>query len=395
MNIAVPSRCVEFHVLAKPTGAACNLECSYCFYLPKRELYPGSRFRMSAEVLETYIRELIESHEAPEVTIAWQGGEPTLMGLDFFRQSVRLADRYRKAGTQIRHSIQTNGTLLDDRWGGFLKQHDFLVGISIDGPRPVHDAFRRGRRGRPSFDRVMRGLEILRKHDVRFNTLTCLHSGNADYPLDLYRFLRDACGSRFLQFIPVVERAGESAVSERSIRPSQLGRFYIDMFDEWVKKDVGTVFVQMFDSTLANWVKAPPSMCVHAERCGGAVALEHNGDVYSCDHFVGPEHRLGNIAGARLLDLVLSPVQLKFGRNKSDQLPSCCRACDVRFACNGGCPKDRFSAAPDGEQGLNYLCQGFRDFFAHSAPAMNVMTQLLAQRRAPSEIMRNYAGTRR
>ncbi len=384
------SRLVGFHVLAKPAGARCNLDCSYCFYLPKRALYPGSRFSMPAEVLETYIRQLLEAHQGPEVAIAWQGGEPTLMGLDFFRQSVSFAQKYRKPRTQIRYSIQTNGTLLDDQWGRFLKKHDFLVGISIDGPRPMHDAFRRGRGGRPSFEQVMRGLRVLQKHAVRFNTLTCVHQANADHPLEVYRFLRDQCESRFVQFIPVVERIAESGVSDRSVRPAQLGRFFTGIFDEWIKTDVGTVFVQMFDSTLANWVKVPPSLCVHADRCGSAVALEHNGDVYSCDHFVEPEHRLGNIANDKLAELVASPRQLKFGRDKSDKLPACCRACDVRFACHGGCAKDRFAAAPDGEAGLNYLCEGFRAFFTHTAPAMSAMAQLVLQNRAPSEVMRGY-----
>ncbi|HEY8484134.1 MAG TPA: anaerobic sulfatase maturase, partial [Longimicrobiales bacterium] len=347
-----------FHLLAKPTGAICNLACQYCFFLSKEALYPGSRFRMSDELLETYIRQLIESHRVPEVTVAWQGGEPTLMGLDFFRRSIEYQAKYRKPGITIRNTIQTNGTLLDDEWCAFFKEHDFLVGISIDGPRELHDAYRVTKGGKPTFDRVMQGLRLLQKHGVEYNVLTTIHAANAAHPLEVYRFLRDEAGARFIQFIPIVERENGigfpngTRVTERSVTAEQFGRFLIAVFDEWVRRDVGRVFVQMFDVALANWVGVPPGLCVHSPTCGTALALEHNGDVYSCDHFVEPEHLLGNINDRHLVDLVASERQRRFGRAKLDTLPRYCRECSVRFACHGGCPKDRFVETPDGEPGL-------------------------------------------
>jgi uncharacterized protein len=386
-----------FHLLAKPTGAICNLACRYCFFLSKEALYPGSRFRMSDELLETYIRQLIESHRVPEVTVAWQGGEPTLMGLDFFRRSIEYQAKYRKPGMTIRNTIQTNGTLLDDEWCAFFREHDFLVGISLDGPRELHDAYRVNKGGRPTFDRVMRGLRLLQKHGVEHNVLTTIHAANADHPLEVYRFLRDEAGARFIQFIPIVERENEigipkgNRVTDRSVTAEQFGRFLIAVFDEWVRRDVGRVFVQMFDVALANWVGAPPGLCVHSPTCGTALALEHNGDLYSCDHFVEPEHLLGNINGQHLVDLVASERQRRFGRAKLDTLPRYCRECSVRFACHGGCPKDRFIETPDGEPGLNYLCAGYKAFFQHIGRPMRIMAGLLLRGRAPAEIMELYA----
>ena len=386
-----------FHLLAKPTGAICNLACQYCFFLSKEALYPGSRFRMSDELLETYIRQLIESHRVPEVTVAWQGGEPTLMGLDFFRRSIEYQAKYRKPGITIRNTIQTNGTLLDDEWCAFFKEHDFLVGISIDGPRELHDAYRVTKGGKPTFDRVMQGLRLLQKHGVEYNVLTTIHAANAAHPLEVYRFLRDEAGARFIQFIPIVERENGigfpngTRVTERSVTAEQFGRFLIAVFDEWVRRDVGRVFVQMFDVALANWVGVPPGLCVHSPTCGTALALEHNGDVYSCDHFVEPEHLLGNINDRHLVDLVASERQRRFGRAKLDTLPRYCRECSVRFACHGGCPKDRFVETPDGEPGLNYLCAGYKAFFQHIDRPMRIMAGLLLQGRAPAEIMGLYA----
>ncbi|HZE04501.1 MAG TPA: anaerobic sulfatase maturase [Solirubrobacteraceae bacterium] len=403
-----------FHLLAKPTGAVCNLDCAYCFFLSKELLYPGSRFRMADELLQTYIRQLIEAHSGvPVVEVAWQGGEPTLMGLDFFRRSVELVDRHLAPGQEAVYTIQTNGTKLDAAWAAFLGENDFLVGISIDGPREIHDTYRVTRGGRGSFDAVMRGLGHLREAGVRYNVLTTVHAANETRGLEVYRFLRDECGARFMQFIPVVERisAAEAnantawsswrdrplytqsgdGVTARSVSPEGYGRFLVDVFEEWVRRDIGEVYVQMFDATLANWVGEQPGMCVHCETCGSALALEHTGDVYSCDHFVEPRHLLGNISEHHLIDLVSSEQQQAFGRAKRDALPAHCLRCDVRFACHGGCPKDRFSRTPDGEPGLNYLCPSFTLFFSHVGEPMRIMAVLLRQNRAPSEITRIYA----
>jgi uncharacterized protein len=403
-----------FHLLAKPTGAVCNLDCSYCFFLSKELLYPGSRFRMAEELLETYIRQLIESHaRSPEVVIAWQGGEPTLMGLDFFRRSVELAELHLLPRQRAVYTIQTNGTLLDEEWAAFFKKHDFLVGISIDGPRELHDAYRVNKGGAGSFDQVMRGLEFLESAGVEWNALTTVHAANGDRGLEVYRFLRDSCKAGFVQFIPIIERVAEAGddgtvpwtswrdrplyvqdgrrVTGRSVTAEQYGRFLIDVFEEWVRRDVGEVYVQMFDVALANWVGEPPGLCVHSETCGLALALEHTGDLYSCDHFVEPRYRLGNIKETHMLELVSSQQQRQFGRDKHDQLPGYCRSCDVRFACHGGCPKDRFIETPDGEPNLNYLCGGFKAFFHHVDRPMRVMGALLAQGKAPSEISAWYA----
>jgi uncharacterized protein len=400
-----------FHLLAKPAGATCNLDCAYCFFLSKELLYPGKRFRMADELLEAYVRQLIEAHAGlPEVTVAWQGGEPTLMGLDFFRRSVELAGRYLAPGQRAVYTMQTNGTLLDDEWAAFLREHDFLVGISIDGPRHLHDAYRVNRGGTGSFDHVIRGLGALRAAEVEWNALTTVHAANGDHAREVYCFLRDELGARFLQFIPIVERISGpaadtwtswrdrplyvqegTAVTGRSVAPEQYGRFLVDVFEEWVRHDVGTVFVQLFDVSLANWVGEPPGLCVHSETCGRALALEHNGDLYACDHFVEPRYLLGNIAEHRMLDLVESQRQRQFGLDKRETLPRYCRECDVRFACHGGCPKDRFVPTPDGEPGLNYLCPGFKLFFGHVDRPMRLMGELLRRGRAPAELMALYA----
>jgi len=400
-----------FHLLAKPTGAVCNLDCSYCFFLSKEMLYPGSRFRMADELLEEYLCQLIESHSrVPEVTIAWQGGEPTLMGLDFFRRSVELANRHLRPGQRAVYTIQTNATLVDDDWAAFFEEHDFLVGVSIDGPRELHDAYRVDKGGKGSFAKVVRGLDALRSAGVEWNALTTIHAANADHGRDVYRFLRDELEARFIQFIPIIERvaAGEAQawtswrdrplyvqqgdeVTSRSVTAEQYGRFLIEVFEEWVRRDVGEVYVQMFDVALANWVGEQPSLCVHSETCGLALALEHTGDVYSCDHFVEPEHKLGNIRMTHLLDLVDSPQQRQFGLDKRETLPQYCLDCDVRFACHGGCPKDRFIATPDGEPGLNVLCAGFKAFFHHVDEPMRTMAALLGEGRAPAEIVDLYA----
>ncbi|MHB0877165.1 MAG: anaerobic sulfatase maturase [Anaerolineae bacterium] len=390
---AVAGAPVAFHALAKPAGAACNLACKYCFYLSKADLYPGSGLRMSAEVQEQYIRQTLAAHTVPEVTIAWQGGEPTLIGLDFFRRSIEIEERYRKPGTVVRNTIQTNGLLLDDEWCEFLHRHDFLVGISIDGPRELHDAYRVDAAGRPTFDRVMRAVALLHRHGVEVNSLTTVHAANAEHGLEVYRFLRDEAGMRYVQFIPIVEWRDDGepstppGVSARSVGREQYGRFLTAIFDEWVRRDVAQVYAQTFDATLSSWLGLPASLCVFAETCGAAPVVEHNGDVYSCDHFVAARYRLGNIMERPLGDMVCSAAQAAFGQGKRDTLPPVCLRCGVRFACNGGCPKDRYRGASPDQPALNYLCAGYRAFFEHVREPMRTMAQLLRQGRPAAEIM--------
>lgn len=366
---------------------------------------------MADELLESYIKQLMESHTAPEVNIAWQGGEPTLMGLDFFKRSVEYAQKYKKPGQQILHTMQTNGTKIDEDWAAFFKKNNFLIGLSVDGPREIHDTYRVNKGGQGSFDQVMRGWEHLQKYNVDFNILCTVNAANADYPLEIYHFFRDELKAEFIQFIPIIERAtpetlpianqgwsersgGErplyvqsgDLVTERSVKPEQWGQFLNAIFDEWVRRDVGKIFVQMFDVALGSWVGIH-SLCIFSPTCGTALAMEHNGDVYSCDHFVEPNYLLGNIQETHLIELVASDKQQKFGEDKRDTLPRYCRECDVRFACNGGCPKDRFIETPDGEAGLNYLCAGYKLFFHHIDQAMRMMADLLRQDRYADEIM--------
>ncbi|MFN2160361.1 MAG: anaerobic sulfatase maturase [Anaerolineales bacterium] len=423
----------HFHVMAKPTGAICNLDCEYCFFLSKEALYPGSPFRMKEDVLEAYVKQIIESQLAPQVTITWQGGEPTLMGLEFFQGCMGLVNKYARKGMRVENSIQTNGTKLDDDWCAFFKENHFLVGLSLDGTREMHDAYRVDKSGEGTFDRVMQAARLLQKHEVDFNILCTVHTANADHPLDVYRFFRDQVGTDFIQFIPIVERAtpetlpianrgwgdrsfqdkpgsdlpaqGEreilsakssgrplyklegNLVTERSVNPEKWGRFLSIIFDEWVRNDVGKVFVQMFDSALGSWVGQGASLCIHRETCGDALVLEHNGDLYSCDHFVEPDYFLGNIKETHMLELVASDQQRKFGTDKRDTLPQYCLDCEVRFACHGGCPRNRFIETPDGEAGLNYLCAGYRTFFNHIDRPMKIMAMLLRQNRYADEVM--------
>ncbi|MEJ2710492.1 MAG: anaerobic sulfatase maturase [Anaerolineales bacterium] len=386
-----------FHLLAKPTGAICNLDCAYCFFLDKELLYPGSKFRMSDELLESYIRQLIVSHQTDRVTIAWQGGEPTLMGLDFYRRAMRIAEKYRRPGMTFEHTMQTNGTKLDDEWCAFFKEHNFLIGISIDGPRHLHDVYRVDKGGQPTFDKVMRGLRLLQKHAVDYNILTTVNRINGDHPLEVYRFLRDEAGTDWMQFIPVVERINEdgltliqqgTTVSDRSVLPEQFGNFLSVIFDEWVHHDVGRIYVQTFEAAVRNWLGMPSSgMCVFNETCGLGVALEHNGDLYACDHFVEPDYLLGNIQQEHMIELMVSPQQKKFGQDKRDTLPQYCLDCDVRFACHGECPKNRFIETPDGEPGLNYLCAGFKHFFHHVDYPMKIIAGLIRRGRPAAEVM--------
>ena len=386
--MAVSDAPQRFHLLAKPAGATCNLACSYCFYLDKEQLYPSARFRMSDEVLGEYIRQLIAAHRTPEVTVAWQGGEPTLMGLDFYRRAVELQEAYRKPGMRFENTMQTNGTLLDDEWCAFFKENDYLIGISIDGPHYLHDAYRVDKGGGPTFDRVMRGLRLLQKHGVEHNVLVAVNRTNADYPLEVYRFLRDEAKATWIQFIPVVERIGQSRVSERSVQPEQFGRFLIQVFDEWVRHDVGQVYVQTSEAAVRNWLGMPTSgMCVFEETCGLGLALEHNGDVYSCDHFVEPDYLLGNITDSPMIEMLTSEKQRQFGLGKRDALPRYCRECDVLFACHGECPKNRFYTTPDGEDGLNYLCAGWKAFFHRVDEPLKLMAALMRLGRPAAEIM--------
>ncbi|MDA8357972.1 MAG: anaerobic sulfatase maturase [Actinomycetota bacterium] len=376
--------------MAKPTGAICNLDCSYCFYLDKASLYPGARFRMRDETMEAYVRQSLESQDAPEVTIAWQGGEPTLMGLAFFARMVETAERYRRPGQVIRHTLQTNATLLTDEWGVFLAEHRFLVGISIDGPPDLHDRFRVDKRGRPTSERVLSGLDVLRHHQVDYNVLCTVHAGNVGEPLRVYRYLRDDCGALVIQFIPIVEHQPNPddpyAVSERSVPSAAWGDFLIAIFDEWVGRDLGEVYVQTFDAILAPHLGLPAGLCVFAETCGHAVALEHNGDVYSCDHFVDPAHRLGNLHETHLVELVGSDRQQRFGNEKRDSLPRYCIECEVRDACWGECPKNRFVLTPDGEEGLNYLCAGYKAFFTRVDVPLRSMAELIRSGRPAADL---------
>jgi uncharacterized protein len=407
----------DFHLLAKPAGAACNLGCQYCFFLSKENLYPRESPLMDEAMLDTYIRQLLESSPGPQIDIAWQGGEPMLRGLDFYRRSVQLANQYRKPNQRIHHTIQTNGTLVDDEWAAFLKENNYLVGLSVDGPRPLHDAYRVDKQNAGSFDEVIRGWNCLRKHDVDVNILCTIHAANADHPLQVYRFFRDELQAQYIQLIPIVERATAETialanqgwgglkgtdrplykqegnlVTERTVKAEQFGQFLISIFDEWVQRDVGKVYVTTFDVALGSWL-GQHNACIVAPTCGSALVLEHNGDVYSCDHYVEPDHRLGNITETPLKALVSSEKQRRFGQSKYDTLPKYCKECPVLFACYGECPRNRFIKTPDGEDGLNYLCAGYKAFFTHIDKPMKLMASLLRQGRYADEIMQRPNNT--
>jgi uncharacterized protein len=402
-SLPVAGERAAFHVMTKPIGPICNLDCKYCFYLEKQKLYPGkSNFRMPDEVLERYVRAYIEAQDVPEIAFAWQGGEPTLMGLEFFKRAVEFQKNYAD-GKRITNAFQTNGTLLDDAWCEFFRVNEFLIGLSIDGPREVHDRYRVDPKGQATFGAVMRGMGFLKKHNVDFNALCVVNRVNSRKPVEVYRFLADE-GSGFMQFIPLVERAwgGEglaqppgratakaekSLVTAWSVEAVAYGEFLCVIFDEWVRKDVGRAFVQIFDVMLGIWMGMPASLCVFAETCGGAMALEHNGDLYACDHYVYPDYRLGNIMESDMRGLADSEQQRRFGQDKRDPLPKYCRECDVRFACNGECPKHRFMTTPEGEDGLNYLCAGYKRFLHHIDRHMTAMGHFLRQGRPAADIM--------
>lgn len=391
-----------FSLMVKPAGSSCNLNCSYCYYLEKGNLYSSSSFRMDYQLLETFIRHYIEANEIPTVTFTWQGGEPTLMGIEFFRRAVALQKKY-CGGKKIENSFQTNGTRLNDEWCSFFKDNNFLVGISIDGEEHNHDKFRKTAAGGSTFRMVMLGIELLHRYQVDFNTLSCVNSYNAKFASETYRFLKNI-GSGFIQFLPVVERTTDpshnsklilaspssthaASVTEWSVNAAEFGRFLVTIFDEWVRNDVGRYYVQIFDATLANYIGEMPGVCSFAETCGDALVMEHNGDVYSCDHFVFPEYQLGNIMKTSMKDLVRSQRQFDFGISKRNSLPSCCLRCDVRYACNGECPKHRFLTAPDGQPGLNYLCEGYKAFFHYAEPYMEFMAKELKNKRPPANVM--------
>lgn len=397
-----------FHILSKPIGPVCNLDCHYCFYLDRESLFPQHRkasdFRMNEATLENYIRQYIQCQPGRDVPFAWQGGEPTLLGLDYFRRVVELQKRYAVPGKRIHNSLQTNGTLLNGEWCRFLAEERFLVGLSIDGPKELHDRYRVTRGGRPTFEQVWRGMNLLKQHGVQFATLTVVHRELAHHPLEVYEFLREN-GGPFIQFIPLVERDAaarlmpqpgsgrltvlqpEPTVEPWTVEPLQFGKFLCEIFDHWVRRDVGRTSVQTFDVQVGIWSGFGSNLCVFSETCGRALAIEHSGDLYSCDHFVSPEYHLGNIHSATLTEMVESPKQRNFGLDKRATLPKYCQQCEVRFACNGECPKNRFALTPDGEPGLNYLCPGYKLFLNHIRPYMQTFAVLLRERRPAADIM--------
>jgi len=382
-----------FHIMAKPSGSDCNLHCDYCFFLKKDRLYPGSDFRMSDRVHEAYIRQLLEAHSVPQVTVAWQGGEPTLMGLPFFRRSLELQKKYTKPGTRIENTFQTNGILLNDEWCRFFQENNFLIGLSLDGPGELHDLYRKDRGSCGTFDRVVRSARLLQEHRVEFNILCTVNRKNADHSLKVYRFFRDELRARYVQFIPVVERDNDtgfqegSSVTDRSVNPKQWGRFLTEIFDEWVMQDVGRTFVLNFDGALAGWLGMAGTVCIFGPTCGLGMALEHNGDLYSCDHFVEPDNYLGNIMETPMIELVASEKQRKFGGDKKDALPRYCRDCQFLSICNGECPKNRFVETAVSGPGLNYLCEGYKAFFNHADKPMRIMAELIRRGRQAGEVM--------
>lgn len=389
------------YIMTKPVGAICNLACDYCYYLEKSKLYQESpKHIMSDELLEKFIKEYIESQTIPQVLFTWHGGETLMRPLSFYQKAMELQRKYAR-GRTIDNCIQTNGTLLNDEWCRFFHDNNWLVGVSIDGPQEFHDEYRKNKQGKPSFMKVMQGINLLNKHRVEWNALAVVNDFNADYPLDFYHFFKEI-GCRYIQFTPIVERifrhddgrhlaAVEEGDNEKladfSVTPEQWGNFLCTIFDEWVKNDVGEYFIQLFDATLANWVGEQPGVCSLAKTCGHAGVMEFNGDVYSCDHFVFPQYKLGNIYSKTLVEMMYSDKQQQFGRNKFDSLPSQCKECQYLFACNGECPKNRFCKTASGEPGLNYLCKGYYQYFDHVAPYMDFMKKELLAERAPANIM--------
>lgn len=389
------------YVMTKPAGASCNLACEYCYYLEKLQLYRhDARHVMSDEMLEHFVKQYIESQTMQQVLFCWHGGETLMRPLSFYEKVIRLQRQYAQ-GRQIDNVIQTNGTMIDDRWAHFFHDQGWLVGVSIDGPEEFHDEYRRNKTGRPSWRQVMRGINYLNKHQVEWNAMAVVNDFNADYPLDFYQFFKDI-GCHYLQFTPIVERISphtdgrhlasmaddaQAELADFSVTPEQWGHFLCTVFDQWVRNDVGSTFVQLFDATLANWMGMEGSLCTMARECGHAGVMEYNGDVYSCDHFVFPEYKLGNIRDNTLTEMMYSERQRAFGQNKYRSLPQQCKSCQYLFACHGECPKNRFSETAQGEPGLNYLCQGYYRFFEHVAPYMDFMKRELTAHRPPSNVM--------
>lgn len=400
-NIANPFA-KPLYVMLKPAGAHCNLACKYCYYLEKNKLYPtAQRHLMSDEMLEQFTREYIEAQTMNQVLFTWHGGEPLLRSIDFYRKALSLQQKY-AGGRRIDNVIQTNGTLLTDEWCEFFAQNHWLVGISIDGPQPDHDHYRLTATEKPSWQKVMQGIKLLKKHGVEWNAMAVVNAYNANHPLEFYRFFKEN-GCQFLQFTPIVERLtrhedgrtlasladkDEISLSEASVAPEQWGYFLCAIFDEWVRKDVGKIFVEIFDCTLANWMGISPGICAYSKECGHAGVMEHNGDVYSCDHFVFPEYKLGNIRDHSLIDMLYGEQQQEFSRLKHSSLPRQCKECDMEFACHGECPKNRFMKDKYGDSGLNYLCPGYYHYYQHVAPYMDYMKQELMSQRPPSNIMK-------
>lgn len=400
-NIANPFA-KPLYVMLKPAGAHCNLACKYCYYLEKNKLYPtAQRHLMSDEMLEQFTREYIEAQTMNQVLFTWHGGEPLLRSIDFYRKALSLQQKY-AGGRRIDNVIQTNGTLLTDEWCEFFAQNHWLVGISIDGPQPDHDHYRLTAAGKPSWKKVMQGIKLLKKHGVEWNAMAVVNADNANHPLEFYRFFKEN-GCQFLQFTPIVERLtrhedgrtlasladkDEISLSEASVAPEQWGYFLCAIFDEWVREDVGKIFVEIFDCTLANWMGISPGICAYSKECGHAGVMEHNGDVYSCDHFVFPEYKLGNIRDHSLIDMLYGEQQQEFSRLKHSSLPRQCKECDMEFACHGECPKNRFMKDKYGDSGLNYLCPGYYHYYQHVAPYMDYMKQELMSQRPPSNIMK-------
>lgn len=393
------------YIMAKPAGSLCNLACKYCYYLEKSNLYQDNpKHIMSDELLEKFIKEYIEAQTMPQVLFTWHGGETLMRPISFYEKVISLQQKYAR-GRTVDNCIQTNGTLLTDDWCRFFHDNNWLVGISIDGPQEFHDEYRKNKQGKPSFVKVMQGISLLNKHHVEWNALAVVNDYNADYPLEFYHFFKQI-GCRYIQFAPIVERilphndgrhlaavneGTEEGLADFSITPEPWGNFLCTIFDEWVREDVGEYFIQLFDATLANWVGSQPSICTLAKTCGHAGVMEFNGDVYSCDHFVFPEYKLGNIYTHSLVEMMYSERQLRFGKNKFDSLPSQCKECEFLFACNGECPKNRFMKTASGEPGLNYLCKGYFQFFKHVAPYMDYMKKELLAQRPPANVMEAVA----
>lgn len=404
-----------FHVMVKPGGSACNIDCDYCYFLSKQQLYPDGRHRMSDAMLENYVRQMLQSQGPGDVSLAWQGGEPTLLGIEFYRRAVALAEKYRRPDQVVRHSIQTNGLLLDDKWCIFLRKNNFLVGVSLDGPPALHDLYRKDKNGRGTFHLVMKAVQRLKAHGVEFNVLCTVNAANQNHGRSIYIYFRDVIGAEWIQFIPLVERVeaealdaanrgwrdeagerhrplylqqGDRAVG-RSVGRVEFGRFLIEVFNEWVRHDVGRIFVQHFEAMLAVFF-GQYLTCTHAPTCGRGLALEHNGDLYCCDHYVEPDYRLGNIATRPLSSFVETAQLRDFGKAKQAALTRQCLDCEVRAFCHGGCPKDRFDTSRDGEPGQNYLCAGFRAFFTHARPAVTEIAALLRARRPVTDVMQSY-----